>query len=119
MAAGPIAERNQGVKIVFCFFLRLTIQLIINFFLDATIYVGGLDDKVSETLLWELFVQGGPVGEFSKLSKVIQNQTPSWSPLVSATELCFRTTIRASVICLQGSQKISIRDNSSFPALLL
>ncbi|XP_061395407.1 splicing factor 3B subunit 4 [Musca vetustissima] len=39
MAAGPIAERNQ----------------------DATIYVGGLDDKVSETLLWELFVQGGPV----------------------------------------------------------
>ncbi|KAJ8674905.1 hypothetical protein QAD02_010691 [Eretmocerus hayati] len=39
MAAGPIAERNQ----------------------DATIYVGGLDDKVSESLLWELFVQSGPV----------------------------------------------------------
>ncbi|KAI5710888.1 hypothetical protein M8J76_002822 [Diaphorina citri] len=39
MAAGPIAERNQ----------------------DATIYVGGLDDKVSETLMWELFVQSGPV----------------------------------------------------------
>lgn len=39
MAAGPIAERNQ----------------------DATIYVGGLDDKVTETLLWELFVQAGPV----------------------------------------------------------
>ncbi|XP_055639802.1 splicing factor 3B subunit 4 [Toxorhynchites rutilus septentrionalis] len=39
MAAGPIAERNQ----------------------DATIYVGGLDDKVSETLLWEMFVQAGPV----------------------------------------------------------
>ncbi|KAF6208844.1 hypothetical protein GE061_014585 [Apolygus lucorum] len=39
MAAGPIAERNQ----------------------DATIYVGGLDDKVSETLMWELFVQAGPV----------------------------------------------------------
>ncbi|XP_037888309.1 splicing factor 3B subunit 4 isoform X1 [Glossina fuscipes] len=43
MAAGPIAERNQ----------------------DATIYVGGLDDKVSETLLWELFVQAGPVGMIS------------------------------------------------------
>ena len=28
---------------------------------DATIYVGGLDDKVSEGLLWELFVQAGPV----------------------------------------------------------
>ncbi|XP_032581622.1 splicing factor 3B subunit 4 isoform X1 [Drosophila sechellia] len=41
MAAGPIAERNQ----------------------DATIYAGGLDDKVSETLLWELFVQAGPVGK--------------------------------------------------------
>nr|CAG4635682.1 EOG090X0BVS [Artemia franciscana] len=39
MAAGPIAERNQ----------------------DATIYVGGLDEKVNETLLWELFVQAGPV----------------------------------------------------------
>ncbi|KAF4519289.1 hypothetical protein B566_EDAN002179 [Ephemera danica] len=39
MAAGPIAERNQ----------------------DATIYVGGLDEKVSEALLWELFVQSGPV----------------------------------------------------------
>ncbi|KAG7308849.1 Splicing factor 3B subunit 4, partial [Plutella xylostella] len=39
MAAGPIAERNQ----------------------DATIYVGGLDDRVSESLLWELFVQSGPV----------------------------------------------------------
>ena len=30
-------------------------------FLDATIYVGGLDEKVSESLLWELFVQAGPV----------------------------------------------------------
>jgi splicing factor 3B subunit 4 len=39
MASGPVAERNQ----------------------DATIYVGGLDDKVTETLLWELFVQAGPV----------------------------------------------------------
>jgi splicing factor 3B subunit 4 len=39
MAGGPIQERNQ----------------------DATIYVGGLDEKVSETILWELFLQGGPV----------------------------------------------------------
>ena len=28
---------------------------------DATIYVGGLDEKVSDSLLWELFVQAGPV----------------------------------------------------------
>jgi splicing factor 3B subunit 4 len=39
MAAGPVSERNQ----------------------DATIYVGGLDEKVNEALLWELFVQAGPV----------------------------------------------------------
>lgn len=28
---------------------------------DATLYVGGLDEKVSESLLWELMVQAGPV----------------------------------------------------------
>lgn len=32
-------------------------------YLDATIYVGGLDDKVTETILWELFLQAGPVGK--------------------------------------------------------
>ena len=31
--------------------------------IDATIYVGGLDEKVAETLLWELFLQAGPVGK--------------------------------------------------------
>ena len=30
---------------------------------DATVYVGGLDEKVSEAILWELFLQAGPVGE--------------------------------------------------------
>ncbi|XP_071805589.1 splicing factor 3B subunit 4-like [Asterias amurensis] len=39
MAAGPPQERNQ----------------------DATVYVGGLDEKVSEALIWELFLQAGPV----------------------------------------------------------
>uniref|UniRef100_A0A2I3H949 Splicing factor 3B subunit 4 n=1 Tax=Nomascus leucogenys TaxID=61853 RepID=A0A2I3H949_NOMLE len=39
MAARPISEQNQ----------------------DATVYVGGLDEKVSEPLLWELFPQAGPV----------------------------------------------------------
>ena len=39
MAAGPVSERNQ----------------------DATIYVGGLDEKVTESLLWELFVQVTPI----------------------------------------------------------
>ena len=31
--------------------------------LDATVYVGGLDEKVSESVLWELFLQAGPVGQ--------------------------------------------------------
>uniref|UniRef100_A0A0R3S5M3 Splicing factor 3B subunit 4 n=1 Tax=Elaeophora elaphi TaxID=1147741 RepID=A0A0R3S5M3_9BILA len=31
------------------------------FFGNATIYVGGLDEKVTDAILWELFVQAGPV----------------------------------------------------------
>lgn len=61
MAAGPIAERNQGKYEIF---FKISIQKTApfsSFFSDATIYVGGLDDKVTETLLWELFVQAGPV----------------------------------------------------------
>lgn len=38
-----------------------------TFLADATIYAGGLDDKVSETLLWELFVQAGPVGKSKRV----------------------------------------------------
>ena len=30
--------------------------------LEATVYVGNLDDRVTDALLWELFVQAGPVG---------------------------------------------------------
>lgn len=41
MSAVPVCERNQ----------------------DATIYVGGLDERVNESILWELFVQAGPVGK--------------------------------------------------------
>ncbi len=39
MATGPVEERNQ----------------------DATIYVGGLDEKTTDAILWELFLQAGPV----------------------------------------------------------
>jgi hypothetical protein len=35
-------------------------------FSDATVYVGGLDEKVSEAILWELFLQAGPVGKIFK-----------------------------------------------------
>lgn len=36
-------------------------MIILVMLLDATIYVGGLDEKVSDGVLWELFVQAGPV----------------------------------------------------------
>ncbi|GAA56093.1 splicing factor 3B subunit 4 [Clonorchis sinensis] len=39
MTVGGVEERNQ----------------------DATIYVGGLDEKTTESILWELFLQAGPV----------------------------------------------------------
>jgi len=29
---------------------------------DATVYVGDIDQRVTEPLLWELFLQVGPVG---------------------------------------------------------
>jgi splicing factor 3B subunit 4 len=32
---------------------------------DATVYVGELDSRVSEALLWELMLQSGPVGKSS------------------------------------------------------
>ena len=79
MASGPIAERNQGklnlinskIYLNSMNFSAILIQLILSAFLiilDATIYVGGLDEKVTETLLWELFVQAGPVGKLIKFN---------------------------------------------------
>lgn len=31
---------------------------------EATLYVGDLDTKVDESVLWELMLQAGPVGKF-------------------------------------------------------
>lgn len=31
---------------------------------EATVYVGSIDPQASEELVWELFVQAGPVGAF-------------------------------------------------------
>ena len=56
MAAGPISERNQ----------------------DATIYVGGLDERVSEPLLWELFLQAGPVQSVHMPKDRITQQTQGY-----------------------------------------
>ena len=43
-------------------------------FSDATIYVGGLDEKVTEALLWEFFLQAGPVGKLLNI-KMKDGQT--------------------------------------------
>lgn len=50
-------DEKQASKCYYVHFLFFSIQI------DATIYVGGLDEKVAETLLWELFLQAGPVGK--------------------------------------------------------
>lgn len=57
MSIGPIQERNQGT-----FVANLQSFNKLYCAVDATIYVGGLDEKVTEALLWELFVQAGPIG---------------------------------------------------------
>ena len=48
---------------------------------DATVYVGGLDDKVDEEMLWELFVQVSSLSvcNYSAISRVL---------LVDAYVLC-------------------------------
>jgi splicing factor 3B subunit 4 len=35
------------------------------------VYVGGLDEQVTENMLWELFLQAGPVGELFKALFVV------------------------------------------------
>lgn len=30
---------------------------------EATIYIGNLDERCTESLVWELMLQAGPVGE--------------------------------------------------------
>ena len=42
--------------------MNYVLELCISCGADATVYVGGLDEKVTESLLWELFLQAGPIG---------------------------------------------------------
>lgn len=42
---------------------------------DATVYVGGLDEKVTESILWELFLQAGPVGMYLRFHEHNENCT--------------------------------------------
>lgn len=34
---------------------------------EATVYVGNLDEKVTDSLVWELMTQAGPVGKSTHL----------------------------------------------------
>lgn len=35
---------------------------------DATVYIGNLDERCTEALIWELMLQAGPVGNFTHCS---------------------------------------------------
>lgn len=48
---------------------------------DATVYVGGIDDQVTDNLLWELFLQAGPVG--MALISVISFQHSCGRPMIA------------------------------------
>ena len=63
-----LSEPMRSVSILYllqfcCSIYPETVFVFFFFFSDATVYVGGLDDKVSEAILWELFLQAGPVGK--------------------------------------------------------
>jgi hypothetical protein len=38
---------------------------------EATVYVGDLDPQVTDAILWELFLQAGPVGMFSSPAGIL------------------------------------------------
>lgn len=46
---------------------------------DATIYVGGLDEKVSENILWEMFLQAGPIGVYITNAERYKLRTMNYS----------------------------------------
>ena len=39
---------------------------------DATVYIGNLDERCTEALIWELMLQAGPVGNFSHPTLITQ-----------------------------------------------
>ena len=70
--ATPVQERNQGLYWwLWCVCGWLVAAVVPTSCWDcgavteATCYVGNLDEKITESLLWELFLQAGPVGSIS------------------------------------------------------
>ena len=67
-------------------------------FLDATIYVGGLDEKVTDPILWELFLQAGPVGELCRCNCCRVQST-----------FCRQVATNASIdLCVSLSNSVSV-----------
>jgi splicing factor 3B subunit 4 len=56
---------------------------------DATVYVGGIDPQATEELIWELFVQAGPVGALGcRAAHMSPFPTPTITrPLISSPPL--------------------------------
>ena len=52
---------------------------------EATVYVGNLDPQNSEELVWELFVQAGPVGEFSLRERELKENQHNLKSITSIT----------------------------------
>jgi hypothetical protein len=63
--------------------------------------VGGLDEKVTEALMWELFVQSGPVGKYYfSIVNVLQYENPVFNTVLNYSAALNRILLRywASVI---------------------
>ena len=60
-----LVQYKKEIKVVLIHGVAVTVHNVHLYTcrVDATVYCGGLDEKVSETVLWELFLQAGPVGE--------------------------------------------------------
>jgi len=56
---------------------------------DATCYVGNIDLQASEEIVWELFVQAGPVGE-PRAQKLLK---------ICSVFVCRLTCVRAAMRC--------------------
>jgi hypothetical protein len=57
-------ERNQGPlnEFLHSFYCEDDWTHFSSFRLDATVYIGNLDERVTDSLVWELMLQAGPVG---------------------------------------------------------
>lgn len=72
---------------VICYVI-LCLNRLTVFLSDATVYVGGLDEKVSEPLLWELFLQAGPVVNTHMPKDRVTGQHQGEHQLIASKKKC-------------------------------